>query len=327
MPSSYNIHGLVKTLSYSPKIFPGYFQSTPSDNYDIITRRASIGENLSRPVEIAPGLYYSSPDKSVISCIGIFGFQVYWSLKGLWEPQTDVSLSRNYEILDKTFLAVPVSTLFPIRAYIQHILHLKLLLKRNTFTVGGGVHLGNHGKALIITSMGGMGKTTATLNALRYLENASFMGDDMLIVNGDGTIYAYPKDLRIRRVEQLMLETHLPPSKKLGNNLSIKNTSKAGAIVFLERSQTNALRVIDPADALRRLLSINRKLLCYHMERTILAYSYMDNSVSLFELMRIEEEILSKFIKRTNCYIAYTRLGEMGELQKMLRLVSDEING
>lgn len=229
--------------------------------------------------------------------------------------------------MDRTFLAVPVSTLFPIRAYIQHILHLKLLLKRNTFAVGGGIHLGNHGKALIITSMGGMGKTTATLSAMRHLENASFMGDDMLIVDADGTVYAYPKDLRIRRVEQLMLETHLPPSQMLGNNLSIKGTSKAGAIVFLERSQTNALRVIDSVEALRRLLIINRKLLCYYMERTILAYSYMDNSVNLFELMRVEEEILSKFIKKTNCYAVCTRLGEIGELQKMLRLVADEING
>jgi len=324
---SYDIHGLLKISSYSPVFIPNYFRSTLTcDQQDIILRLRKGREDPDQNfTQIASGLYYKKDERLVVSSVRIFGVTISWSLKQLWETPTEIALSREYEILSKTLLKMPISTVFPIQAYVQHVLHLKLLSKNHTFLVGGCFEPNDNSPAIIISSMGEMGKTTTTLKALREV-GGKYLGDDMTIINKDGTIYAYPKPLRSRRFNTplISVESHVPPIQVLGSQAMIKKVSKVGAVCLLERGKRDEVKLINREEALGKLLAISRKLLPYHMERTVLAYLYMDNSQNLSEVMQKETRVLRNFLKHADCYVLTCRHKDPTYYIKSLRAIADE---
>jgi len=324
---NYNIHGILKINSDSPIFIPNYFlTSAKYDEPDVIIRsEMSVKIPKTGITQIMPDLFLCERSKVVISKVKILGIPVAWSLKNLWRKPIEVIVSKNYEILSKTLLKMPISTTFPIHAYIQHILHIGLLRKDHTFLVGGCVEASNKDFAIVLSSMGGMGKSTITLKILKEAKG-KFLGDDMIIVNRLGTIYAYPKPIRWRRliISPLSIESYLSPLKVLKSRAQIKEKSKVGAVCLLERGSRNELKSIEPEEAITKLLIIVRKALPYYMERTILAYSYMDNSLSLYKIMQKETEILQSFLAHANCYILKYKDRDIAWCVRSLIRIADE---
>ena len=300
---NYNVHGLLDIRSYSGGLVPDYFLSNNAAiQPDLTIERCKIDKELCADTarQIAPGLYYLEGRNTIISEIKLLGINATWSVENLYTKTTEVYFSSAYELLSKTLLKMPVSTVFPIKSYIQHLLHVKLLLKSHTFLVGGCIKT-KEGAVILLSSMGGMGKTTSILKLLKE-KGGEFLGDDMIIVDKHGTAWAYPKPLRIRKFNMsfLSLENYIPPEKIVGS--PIETNGEINVIFLLERSNAAKIKLLQPQEALAKLSIINRKLLPYFMERTILAYSYADSSVNLYELMEYEVEILRSLTQKVPCY-------------------------
>jgi hypothetical protein len=173
--------------------------------------------------------------------------------------------------------------------------------------------------------MGAMGKTTLTLKALREI-GGKYLGDDMIIINRRGTVYAYPKPIRLRKfnIPPIYVESHVPPTQILGARSRIKRASEVEAVCMLERGGRAEVKLIEPEEALGKLLTINRKLLPYYMERTILAHSYMDSSLRLYELMQKETEILRDFLNRVDCYVLRCKHKDLSHIIKSLEVIANK---
>jgi hypothetical protein len=275
--------------------------------------------------EVAPGLYFSKENETVVSTFSLLGMKATWSVKKLLGKPTEVTVNRLYQILSKTLLTQAISTAFPDQAFIQMITHIKLLQKNHTFLVGACFEPNGSNTATIISSMGGMGKTSLVFKTLEEI-GGKFFSDDMVIISKNGKIYSYPKPVRTRHVSipPFDLETYVQPATLLGPNIQMKKTSRVGNLVLLERSDKTELNPLSPEDALNKLLLINRKLLPYYMERSIIAYSYMNTSFSIGALMNLETDILQNFLKDANCYVMKSRPGDVRSSIKLLRGLTND---
>ena len=303
---SYNIHGLLKIISDFDYYVPNYFLTTSKyDVPDIILSNTKTGTPRvlnSRFTQIASNLHCLNDEKLVVSTLSISKLKATWSLKNLLNKPTEVYLNRAYRILSKTILTNPISTVFPDNAYIQMIMHVKLLYKNHTFLVGACFEPRNGDSAILISSMGGMGKTITLLEVFKEI-GSRYLSDDIVIINKDGTVFSYPKPVRLRRinVSPIALETYIPPEKVIGST-PIARKSQIGTIGLLERGNKNEVQKLGQEEATNKLLAITRKLLPYYMERSLLAYSYMDSSFNLDDLRRTETEIIRKFLNHANIY-------------------------
>ncbi len=325
---SYNIHGLLEIVSDFDCYVPNYFLTTTKySNPDIILNYSKTGAPSvlnSRFTQIAPNLHVLNNERLVVSSISISKLKATWSIRNVLERPTEVYLNRTYRLLSKTLLTNPISTAFPDHAYIQMIMHVKLLYKNHTFLVGACFEPSEGTSAILISSMGGMGKTLTLLELLKEIKS-SYLSDDMVIVNKDGTVFSYPKPIRLRRINisPLALETYVPPAQVIGST-PIARRSQIGTICLLEHGIKNEIQKLDREEALTKLLAITRKLLPYYMERTLLAYSYMDSSFNLDDLRRTETEIIRQFLSHANIYTLKSSSSNPSSYVKLLKDLQHE---
>lgn len=303
----YNINGLLTLDSNFDFNILDYFfsKSIKSKNPDIILNLSKTGmPDISgvKFTQIAPGLEYSEEKDLVVSTVNLLGLKAKLSMRKLLDGPTEVYVDQRYRLLSKTLLKMPISTAFPYHAFIQMIIQLKLLITGHTFLIGGCFEPSNN-SALIISSMGGMGKTSTVFETLKKM-GGRYLSDDMVIIDKNGQVYSYPKPIRIRKlsIPPMSLETYVPPTQILDRKNRIKKASNIKTICLLEHKGRNEIKPIDHKEALRKILLITRKLLPYYTERTILAYSYMNKSFTLYNLMKTESDIISQFIEHADCY-------------------------
>lgn len=74
--------------------------------------------------------------------------------------------------------------------YLPYILQLILEDENKTFIHGAGIAV--HGEGILISAFGGIGKTCFIANAVKQ-ENVKLLGDDLIIIRGDGYCYSYPR--------------------------------------------------------------------------------------------------------------------------------------
>jgi hypothetical protein len=81
---------------------------------------------------------------------------------------------------------------------------------------------------------------------------------------------------------------------KIEEKANIKN------IFVLERG-TSGIEKIEPREATRRILIINRNEFSYHKNPLLFAYSYFNPSLDINELMRTEEDLIYTIVDKTDC--------------------------
>lgn len=322
---NYDIHGLLEISSDFDCYVPDYFLTTTECSIPdiILSKTGAKTVSSSRSTQITPDIFCLRDERRIVSSISLFGLKATWSLRNLLERPTEVYINRTYRTLSKTILTMPISTAFPDNSYIQMIMHVKLLYKNHAFLVGACFEPNDRTTAILISSMGGMGKTTTLLKALKEM-SGRYLSDDMVIIDKDGTIYSYPKPIRFRRINVPLFafETYMPPAQAIGST-PIASSSQIGTICLLERGVENKVQQLDRKEAQNKLLAITRKLLPYYMERTLLAYSYMDSSFNLDNLMQTETKIISQFLSHANIY---TLTCNSKKSSSYVRLLKDLIN-
>lgn len=90
--------------------------------------------------------------------------------------------------------------------------------------------------------------------------------------------------------------TDLVKGVKIDEKATIKN------IFILDRGETSTQR-INPEDAARRILIINRNEFSYFKNPLIFAYSYFNSSLDVNKLMRIEEQIINTIVNTRDCFL------------------------
>ncbi len=317
---SYNIHGLVTVKCNRNDYFPEYFLANDTTNPDLILNVSNRNPSILKDFcQIGTDIFCSTANRQVFSKINILGLKGMLTIKNLIGTLTEATINGRYPFLGKTLLKVPVSTAFPDKAFAQMLLHVKLLLKNRTFMVASGFKPANQNSATLVSSMGGMGKTSAIFNALETI-GGKYLGDDMVIVDAKGTVYAYPKPVRIRRFSSIFsLESYKHPEQILRSKDAIAESCPIGNVLLLERGATDKITSIGSTDASRKLLVITRKLLPYYMERTILAYSYMDTSFDLSKLLIDESVLQSKFLEHAECYVLTSKIGNPKSVIKLMK--------
>jgi hypothetical protein len=317
----YDIHGLVTLQCNRKDYFPDYFLTNKATaNPDLMlyisNKNPNIPANFS---QIGTDIFCSNENDQVFSKINLLGFRGMLTLKNLTGKPTEATVNNNYSFLSKTLLKVPMSTAFPDKAFAQMILHIKLLLKNHTFIVASCFQPKNQDKATLISSIGGMGKTSAIFQALNTF-GGKYLADDMVIINGNGTIYAYPKPVRLRHITSaISLETYRNPAQILGSRDLVANSSPVGNLLLLERGNQNKITPLDSNEASKKILVITRKLLPYYMERTILAYSYMNSSFNLSNFLDTESQLQSSFLEHAKCYTLTSKIGSPNSIIKLMK--------
>jgi hypothetical protein len=76
--------------------------------------------------------------------------------------------------------------------------------------------------------------------------------------------------------------------------------------IFILDKGNGGIKDIDPNEAVRRLLIINRNEFSYHKNTLLFASSYFNPDLSLHRLMRKEEEIIAAITKKVKCYLIRT---------------------
>ena len=300
----YNIHNIITISSNEQNYIPSYFSSTNQKDIDI---KISIVKNIRKYINIrdyysiSPSIFCSRRDNSVISVVNILGVQGILYLKE-YENKTEIMIDSNYRLFSKTILINPISTVFPDSAIVQMIQHIRLLLKNMTFLVGGCVHFREKDKTLFVSSMGGMGKTSLVLNMMKR-KDTLYLSDDMAIINEKGNVFSYPKKIRMRgmNIPPFSIEKYIDPAEKY--KTKIMDVKKINSLCFLEKGQEDLIIPINDTNSFQKMMAINRKLLPYYMERTLIAHSYMNDGIDIYNLMRREEKIIHKFMEHTPCYI------------------------
>lgn len=325
----YDIHGLLKVGTDITGYVPDYFREPSVRNLDLLLSSGTSSPEILTETctKIAHGLYCCEYEKLVVSTISLLAFKATWAVKRLLGKPTEVYISPTYRMLSKTLLKMPISTVFPDHAFIQMIMHIKLLYNAHTFLVGACFEPNDTTPAIIISSMGDIGKTSTIFQALKEI-GGKYLSDDMIIVNKEGTVFSYPKPIRIRRINVplVALERYVDPIQIVGSKERIKRESKAGTLCFLEHATENEVKPLDREDALAKVLAINRKLLPYFMERTLLAYSYMNPQFSLSKIMQKEAEILRQLLKHVDCYVLKCSLkNPKGYVELLRNLINEHI--
>jgi hypothetical protein len=85
-------------------------------------------------------------------------------------------------------------------------------------------------------------------------------------------------------------------------NVRIEEKARIKNILILERGEKGIAK-IDPQEAVRKILLINRNEFTYYRNSLLFAYSYFNPSLNLDKLMKIEASIISSIVEKRGCSI------------------------
>lgn len=276
----YNIHNILyidSQLSSFPRQFicrkllnrsPDIYIEFREDNY--------FEENIKYADEIMAGIFFNKNNNILISRITILRFKCYFCITNFNEElSTALYLNKNFVTLSKRLVRIPVSSFFPLDHLMKLIIGLFLIKKGAVMVLSGGFQYS--GNNFLVSSFGGMGKTTVVLDLFRSSNSdIKYLSDDTCILYKN-RIYGYPQKIRIRNRGNAFLsqENYLDPTKFF--NKKIIDCFQSDFILFLERSFTNITEKIALTSALPKLRCITDKTFPYFYERHLAALNYIYN--------------------------------------------------
>ncbi len=147
-------------------------------------------------------------------------------LEGAYEVVSDIFINRNtHQILDKKYGALiskekdgyKIICNQECNEWMMMILEYALLENQATFIHSAGVI--KDGNAYVFPSWGGVGKTASVAKLIRE-EGYQLLGDDLVILTSDGTIYAFPKKFVLYAYHRELFEDAMQNKKLVKGGLS-----------------------------------------------------------------------------------------------------------
>ncbi len=302
----YNIYDILSVNSAHSEYIPRFFMqkktgviNSAQDCDLLINDLKSLPSSL---VEVASSTYHNLDDDSIIYSTHLAGIHIAWSVKNLEGKRTEVKISRGYRLWSE-LIKIPIGGILPVGIFLKVILHLKLLLKGYSFVMAGCVIPVDSDHGILVSAPNAMGKTSVVVEFVRNHE-AGFVADDTVIVGGsENTALSYPQPMRIRPKWKLDFLPFMEKNVAPETVFDTKYAANVENLFFLERAADNSIEEISNEAAVAKLTAINRKILSFQSENTIIWYAGCNPSFRLATLANKELLILSEFLKGKNCFV------------------------
>jgi hypothetical protein len=233
----------------------------------------------------------------------------------LGKPQ--IAVNRSYY----RFIRSRINNFYPPGVHLADTLFIRLL--ENRYLPLHCAAISCSGEGTLLLGPPGIGKSLTAFLAVK--RGFGFLSEDIAIIDRESvysdpytdTFYyhngrlKYSKSLKFAydsfihsRLPLLSYLIDLPSSRineivqavKIDEKVPIKN------IFLLDRGE-ELVTELDPAEALRRALLINRNKFSYHKNTLLFAYSYFNPSLNLGRLMALEEEVIRTMVNKVKCYL------------------------
>jgi len=308
----YNIHGIIRVKSYFGEYLPRFFKTSSSIKtpdmiiypYDFLKKKYDHVEWI----QISPQVYYAHVNDEALAILSrkVAGIEIASALKSLDSNPTEVFINRNYRIVSK-FLVMPISSLRSLTEFITTVIHVKLILRGFSFITGACFRPSTFKRAVLLSSLGRVGKTTTSLRILMRV-GGEFFSDDKVIIDGIGNVYSYPSALLIRKGSLPSLDIIIRPSPERYfaqyPTVRLGKTCKIGMIVFLERGKDMRIIQIDAENAFLKMRTITDIMVPQYLaERLIVLYSYIKPDFNIYELRQQEIKLIEEFVRRADQYV------------------------
>lgn len=217
------------------------------------------------------------------------------------------------------FVRVKVDNLYPPGVHLADILSVNLL-ERGYVPLHCGAVASNE-EGFLFTAPPDTGKSITTLLALK--RGFHYLSEDISIVD-EQNVYSNPntstflhngedhnrKGFRSLMYKIPLLEYYISPSKKSISegikNFTADQKAKITRIFILDRGKDSTIEKIDPEEALRRILIINRNEFSYHKNPILFAYAYFQPRLDIEKLMKTEQRILRTIVEKTESFLVRT---------------------
>ena len=216
------------------------------------------------------------------------------------------------------FVRLRIGSVFPPGVHLADILVINLLERMYTPVHCAAISLQQDG--ILLFAPPDTGKTLTTFLALK--RGYSYLAEDIAFVD-QNHIYANPYTSSFLHNEKLVssninyrffyLLKKIPllsayartPQTSISNminNVRVQEKARIKKIFILERGETGIAKV-DPKDAMRKIMLINRNEFTYYRNSLLFAYSYFNPSLNLDKLMKMEASLISSIVEKIGCSI------------------------
>jgi hypothetical protein len=238
------------------------------------------------------------------------------------------------------YIRFKADNVYPPGIHLVDIISINLLQK-NYAPLHCAAISSEQNEGILLVAPPDTGKTLTTFSALK--RGFHFLAEDIAFVD-EKSVYANPYTSTFLHSDQIgskggsksirslaksipskfdLFQYYIRPPKRsisdLIKNVKIDATAAIEKIFILDRGITSSQR-IDPQEALRRILIVNRNEFSYYKNPLIFAYSYFNPSLDLNRLMRVEENIIHTIVKNKDCYLI-----KANDPKEYIELITEEM--
>jgi hypothetical protein len=292
-----------------------------SSNPSIIKISINVVKDIIRPSGLGQKFQtcYGSDrrDEIYFECHLGLGVKAKLHIKNLLNL-TEFTVNKNYH----RFVRFKADNVYPPGIHLADILSVNLLQRKYVPLHCAAISSQNEG--ILLVAPPNTGKTLTTMLALNC--GFDYISEDIAIVDEEN-VYANPytstfnhydddesnanneRSIRAFISKIPLLNYYVQISKTsmtaidLIKNSKIDQKVKIKAICILSRGKESIIEKIDPEEALRRVLIINRNEFSYYKNPVLLAYSYFNPTFSINRLKDIEEKTLNTIINKADCFL------------------------
>jgi hypothetical protein len=227
---------------------------------------------------------------------------------------TNLTVNDRYHKL----VRMKVDSVFPPGAHLADILTVNLLERKYTPLHCAAVS-NQQNEGMLLVAPPDTGKTLTTLLALK--RGFSYLAEDIAVIDREH-VYANPYTSTFLHNDEFenhkssnfffslskkipLLSAYIRPKvsvSSLMKDFKIDEKARIRNIFLLDRGP-NSIEKIEPGESTRRIMIINRNEFSYHKNPLLFAYSYFNPSLDINQLMKVEEELISTIVAKSDCFL------------------------
>ena len=320
----YNIYGGVKAVTDNWDKFQkhfSYFQTETLDNPNLMIKTEEIELNPDK---------YNMVGRFLLRERELVERRKFGTLKiKNLLSETEIHFTKGYD------------RFMPALNLVRDIMWFKLINLGKTLVHSASVEL--NGEGCLINGWMGMGKTMSTIKLV--MRGFNFLGDDLVILDGEGNVHAFPLPLKLSlphskilhmsnfiKAKLLMGElvnkipylrrrieiAHHEEITDLIENSSISENAEIKRVYILQKASMNDLVPIDYRQASKILALQNKWERIFWTDRIFIPYGFTDQDFNPTLLEGKEMKIIEQSIRKAECYKVYFTKYASDELEKIL---------
>jgi hypothetical protein len=210
--------------------------------------------------------------------------------------------------------------IWPPGQHLSNLITIKLL-QNDILTLHGGAFSNKKTQeGFLVLAVSNTGKSRTTFAALK--KGYEYHSEDLVILDKN-YIYTSPlvsaqsnmlPDKNIRLKYNLFINkltginmfiprmSALSPYRKFFSKYDVTYKAKLSKIFILEKGDESVSK-LDKAEAVRKMLILNRLELSYSRDHLLLAYSYFNPALDIEFMQKAEKELIRQIVDKAECYL------------------------